>query len=98
MTIAPLAPDPVQFATAPGCWRLAFVRRLTPAELERGCVHPTGRITIDIIVLDALRRLIGFHALHERWPRYTQFHGLRLVAIYAANGVADFLLCFEIRL
>ena len=29
---------------------LALVRRLTPAELERGCVHPTGRITIDRFV------------------------------------------------
>ena len=26
------------------------MRRLTPAELERGCVHPTGRITIDRFV------------------------------------------------
>ena len=48
---------------------LGFVRGLTPAELERGCVHPTGRITSDRFVammawhddnhLDQLKRALA---------------------------------------
>src|SRR5690606_22614553 len=47
------------------------------------------RVAVDVVILDALRRLQRAHPFHERGPRHAERHRLRVVAVDARDGVLD---------